>query len=75
MEERSLDQAARAEPLPLRAWPLALGRPPELAEPLAAAAPLVFGIDRREPLSAGLREALSASLAPAERQRLVPRRA
>lgn len=71
MEERSLDQAARAEPLPLRAWPLALGRPPELAEPLAAAAaPLVFGIDRREPLSAGLREALSASLAPAERQRL-----
>jgi 4'-phosphopantetheinyl transferase len=71
MEERSLDRRPRQEQLPLRPWPLALNPPLPQPDQLAAAAPpLVFGIDRREPLAAGRRESLAASLTPAERQRL-----
>ncbi len=70
MQERGLDPRPGAEALPLRPWRLAQGLPEALPAQLAAAIPLVFGIDLREPLPARLRQALTASLTPTERQRL-----
>lgn len=64
-------------PLPTYLWRLAeQSSPPPLALPggvraaQLAGPPLVLALDRREPLPEGLRQALVASLAPAERQRL-----
>jgi 4'-phosphopantetheinyl transferase len=56
-------------PLLTHPWRLAeQSCPPPVALP--GGPPLVFALDRREPLPKALRQALAASLAPAERQRL-----
>jgi 4'-phosphopantetheinyl transferase len=70
MEERNLDRRLEREALPLQPWQLALSPPLPQPDQLAAAPPLVFAINRCEPLSACRRETLVASLTPAERQRL-----
>jgi 4'-phosphopantetheinyl transferase len=65
-------------PLPTHPWRLAErisppapalpGGPPAVAQ--LAGPPLVLALDRREPLPEAVRQALAASLGPAERQRL-----
>ncbi|MCS5698038.1 4'-phosphopantetheinyl transferase superfamily protein [Cyanobium sp. FGCU-52] len=56
-------------PLPTHPWRLAEQLSPA-APALPGGPPLVLALDRREPLPEALRQALAASLAPAERQRL-----